>query len=75
MWPPLEIRAVRNFSDCVSYKINTPVVQPGENGTITIFFNAEGKKNLVTKYLTLVTNSPQSGHDNVVLKISAQIAE
>lgn len=72
---PLEIRAVRNFSDCVSYKINTPVVQPGENGTITIFFNAEGKKNLVTKYLTLVTNSPQSGHDNVVLKISAQIAE
>ena len=72
---PLEIRAVRNFSDCVSYKINTPVVQPGENGTITIFFNAEGKKNLVTKYLTLVTNSPQSGHDHVLLKISAQIAE
>ncbi|MCQ2974524.1 MAG: DUF1573 domain-containing protein [Bacteroidales bacterium] len=72
----LEIRAIRNLSTCISYKIETPIVKPGEIGTITIFFNSEDMKvSNVTKYISLVTNSPSKGHDIVVIKINAQIVE
>ena len=70
---PLKIRAVRNACDCISVRLDTPEVAPGESGSITVVFNSEGRSGKQDRYLTIITNSAVS--QQVVYKIQGRIKE
>ncbi|MCR5456239.1 MAG: DUF1573 domain-containing protein [Bacteroidales bacterium] len=68
---PLKIRAVRNACDCISVRIDTPEVAPGQDGSITIVFNTEGRTGKQNRYLTIITNSAVS--QQVVYRLTGTI--
>ena len=69
----LRIRAVRNACDCISIRIDTPAVAPGESGSITVVFNSEGRTGKQERFLTIITNSAVS--QQVVYKVKGNVVK
>ncbi len=70
---PLKIRAVRNACDCISVRLDTPEVAPGESGSITVVFNSEGRTGKQERFLTIITNSAVS--QQVVYKVKGNVVK
>jgi hypothetical protein len=70
---PLKIRAVRNACDCISVRLDTPEVAPGESGSITVVFNSEGRTGKQERFLTIITNSAAS--QQVVYKVKGNVVK
>ena len=69
----LKIRAIRNASKNVTYKILTPEVEPGKTGEIQISVDTNGHQGYQNRYITIITNSPKN--QNVIVKISLYVEE
>ena len=67
---PLKIRAVRNACDYISVKFPENEIPSGENGVITAEIETLNHSGVQDRYITIVTNSPETQYVTVKLKLN-----
>ena len=68
----LIVRKISPSCSCVSTKLGSEVVKPGESTELVFTFNSTGRTGMQNKHVTLITNDPEK--PIIIFKIEAKIA-
>jgi hypothetical protein len=65
---PLRIRKVESSCGCTASAPKDKVIEPGATSQINVTFNSQGKRNVVRKSITVVSNDPSNSVERLTIK-------
>lgn len=72
---PLKIRKIKSSCGCTATKPSSDEIAPGETETIEVTFNSAGKRNQVTKHITVVANDPLSPVTRLTIQAKVEVPQ